>query len=218
MFIFLVLSILYLAGWSVMFFSTTFRWTFVTWSFFSVMACASVFLTVLSFILGVVCRYNFGKGLPRYRAYLNILISFAYYNFFEQSTPKNLKEMITDTTAVLISKRSISRQTKNLSPPTLQLSGLDPKFLLRAKSLLRAWDLDSLTTQGLIRLCPFHTLQLLWSGPLPMGRMVAVDFPVATLAPVTEALPVWPTIITTRQPIAITLGATVSSRANQNAG
>ncbi|KNZ79627.1 Transcription factor tau subunit sfc3 [Termitomyces sp. J132] len=66
MFIFLMLSILYLGGWSVMFFSTTFRWAFVTWRFFSIMATASVFLTVVSLVLGVVCRYNFGKGLLRY--------------------------------------------------------------------------------------------------------------------------------------------------------
>jgi len=66
MFAFLILSFLYLGGWFVMLFSTTFRWTFVTWQFFSVMASASVFLTLVSIILGVVCRYNFGKGLLRY--------------------------------------------------------------------------------------------------------------------------------------------------------
>jgi hypothetical protein len=66
MFIFLMLSILYLAGWGVMFFSTTFRWTFVNWMFFSIMATASVFLTLLSVVLGVICRFNFGKGLARY--------------------------------------------------------------------------------------------------------------------------------------------------------
>lgn len=66
MFGFLVISIIYLAGWGVMFFSTTFRWTFVTWRFFSIMASTSVFLTALSFILGVVCRFNFGKGLLKY--------------------------------------------------------------------------------------------------------------------------------------------------------
>ncbi|KAJ7124738.1 hypothetical protein C8R43DRAFT_1030586 [Mycena crocata] len=66
MIVFLGLSILYLAGWSVMFLSTTFRWTFVTWEFFGLMASASVFLTLVSFLLGVVCRFNFGKGLLRY--------------------------------------------------------------------------------------------------------------------------------------------------------
>ncbi|TEB39045.1 hypothetical protein FA13DRAFT_1725010 [Coprinellus micaceus] len=66
MFGFLVISVVYLAGWGVMFFSTTFRWTFVTWRFFSVMASASVALTCVAFILGVICRFNFDKGLLRY--------------------------------------------------------------------------------------------------------------------------------------------------------
>jgi len=65
MMIFLILSALYLAGWGVMFCSTTFRWTFTTWFFFSVMASTSVFLTLVGMILGIVCRLNFGKGLTR---------------------------------------------------------------------------------------------------------------------------------------------------------
>lgn len=66
MFIFLVLSLLYLGAWGVMFLADTFRWLFLTWRFFSLMAAASVLLTMGAFILGVICRYNFGKGLPRY--------------------------------------------------------------------------------------------------------------------------------------------------------
>jgi hypothetical protein len=66
MLIFLLLSTFYLAGWAVMFFSTTFLWTFSNWRFFAVNTCASMFLTVSCFFLGVVCRFNFGKGLVRY--------------------------------------------------------------------------------------------------------------------------------------------------------
>ncbi|KAJ7785881.1 hypothetical protein B0H16DRAFT_1670180 [Mycena metata] len=66
MIVFLGLSVLYLAGWGVMFLSTTFRWTFRTWNFFNIMATLSVILTLLSFALGVICRLNFGKGLLRY--------------------------------------------------------------------------------------------------------------------------------------------------------
>lgn len=66
MFAFLVLSLLYLGGWSVMFLADTFRWTFLTWMFFRIMAITSVFLTLSAFVLGVICRYNFGKGLMRY--------------------------------------------------------------------------------------------------------------------------------------------------------
>ncbi|KAH7915129.1 hypothetical protein BJ138DRAFT_201706 [Hygrophoropsis aurantiaca] len=66
MLIFLVLSLAYLVGWGAMFASPTFRWTYMTWTFFGVMTSASVFLTVISFVLGIVCRVNFGKGLVRY--------------------------------------------------------------------------------------------------------------------------------------------------------
>ncbi|KIJ68694.1 hypothetical protein HYDPIDRAFT_24949 [Hydnomerulius pinastri MD-312] len=66
MLIFLIMCLGYLGGWGAMFDSTTFRWTYMTWTFFGVMTSASVFLTLLSFILGIICRINFGKGLPRF--------------------------------------------------------------------------------------------------------------------------------------------------------
>jgi len=64
--IFLALCITYLCGWSLMFLSDTFRWTFVRWRLFSFITSASVLLAIFSFILGIVCRLNFGKGLPQY--------------------------------------------------------------------------------------------------------------------------------------------------------
>ncbi|KAI0786109.1 hypothetical protein C8Q75DRAFT_304199 [Abortiporus biennis] len=66
MHIFLFLSFLYLVGFSAMFAAPTFRWTWVTWDFFGVMASASVFLTFTSLVMGIICRCNFGKGLARY--------------------------------------------------------------------------------------------------------------------------------------------------------
>ncbi|KAI0080021.1 hypothetical protein K474DRAFT_381765 [Panus rudis PR-1116 ss-1] len=66
MLIFLVLSFGYLVGWSSMFVSKVFRWTFAQWRFFSIMACASVIITASTLALGVYCRVNFGKGLTRY--------------------------------------------------------------------------------------------------------------------------------------------------------
>ncbi|KAM6498386.1 hypothetical protein JOM56_006334 [Amanita muscaria] len=64
--LFLLLALLYIGCFGLMLVSTTFRWTFVTWPFFSVMASASFFLTCIALILGLVCRCNFGKGLLRY--------------------------------------------------------------------------------------------------------------------------------------------------------
>jgi hypothetical protein len=66
MMIFLVLSIGYLTGYGIMFVSDSFRWTFMEWRFFSFVSLASVLLTAFAFILGVVCRLNFGKGLSPY--------------------------------------------------------------------------------------------------------------------------------------------------------
>lgn len=66
MWIFLGMSVLYLVGWGAMFDSTTFRWTFATWRFFRIMVIAGAVLTLITFILGVFCRINFGKGLPQF--------------------------------------------------------------------------------------------------------------------------------------------------------
>lgn len=49
--------------------SISFRWTYMTWTFFGVMTSASVFLALVAFILGIVCRINFGKGLVRCREF-----------------------------------------------------------------------------------------------------------------------------------------------------
>jgi len=65
MLFFMLLSLLYLVGWSCMFISSTFRWLFVQWRFFSLVATASVLLALLALVLSVVCRLNFGKGLHR---------------------------------------------------------------------------------------------------------------------------------------------------------
>ncbi|KZT06306.1 uncharacterized protein LAESUDRAFT_737029 [Laetiporus sulphureus 93-53] len=63
---FLFLAVVYLAAWASMFIAPTFRWTFTQWRFFSVMASASLVISLVTLILGVCCRVNFGKGLPRY--------------------------------------------------------------------------------------------------------------------------------------------------------
>lgn len=66
MLIFLVLSFGWLLGWGVMFASVTFRWTFVQWRFFSLMASGSALLTLMACVMGLICRMNFGRGLLRY--------------------------------------------------------------------------------------------------------------------------------------------------------
>ncbi len=72
---FLAVAALILVGWATMFVAATFRWTYATWLFFSLMTTAAVLLTLTTLILGIVCRINFGKGLTRYRAYLSVRVS-----------------------------------------------------------------------------------------------------------------------------------------------
>jgi len=64
--VFLALCVMYSAGTGAMFSSDTFRWTFITWTFFAVMVTASAVLTLVCFLLGLVCRFNFGKGLSNH--------------------------------------------------------------------------------------------------------------------------------------------------------
>lgn len=64
---FLTLAVFYIGGWTFMFIADTFRWTFYEWTFFALISTASVVLMLISLILGIVCRLNFGQGLPRYR-------------------------------------------------------------------------------------------------------------------------------------------------------
>jgi hypothetical protein len=66
MIVFLVLSALYLVGWGLIFDSTTFRWTFVEWGFFGSTVTLSAILVLIGFVVGIICRLNFNKGLADY--------------------------------------------------------------------------------------------------------------------------------------------------------
>lgn len=67
MLIFLGIALYVIGGWAAMFLAATFRWTYATWLFFSLMTTAAVILALTTLTLGIICRLNFGKGLKRYR-------------------------------------------------------------------------------------------------------------------------------------------------------
>jgi len=64
--LFLATSLLLITAWGFLFMSRTFRWEFMEWKFFATMMVASAALLVITTILGVVCFYNFDKGLKRF--------------------------------------------------------------------------------------------------------------------------------------------------------
>ncbi|KAG8833768.1 hypothetical protein FRC17_010141 [Serendipita sp. 399] len=63
---FITICLLLISGWAALFACQTFRWLFREWSFFAAMSVASGIMMTATTILGVVCFYNFHKGLKRF--------------------------------------------------------------------------------------------------------------------------------------------------------
>lgn len=70
---FLAVAFIYIACWSIMFYSQVYRWTFVNWVFFACITVASFVVLVLVTVFAVLCWLNFGKGLAQYREYSLLL-------------------------------------------------------------------------------------------------------------------------------------------------
>lgn len=75
--IFLAMSSLYVASWAAMFASASFRWTFLDWRFFGLVASAAVLLTFSAVVTGIACRLGFGMGLPEHCMCCLFLLHFA---------------------------------------------------------------------------------------------------------------------------------------------
>ncbi|KAF5375349.1 hypothetical protein D9615_008029 [Tricholomella constricta] len=66
MVVFLGIAFVILSGWSIMFYSIVYRWSFMEWPYLGCFTVASLVLIIASVVLGVICRLNFGKGLAQY--------------------------------------------------------------------------------------------------------------------------------------------------------
>ncbi|KII83846.1 hypothetical protein PLICRDRAFT_147929 [Plicaturopsis crispa FD-325 SS-3] len=63
---FLVIGFIFIAGWSVMFYSQVYRWQFVQFPFFACITLEAFIVMIASCVLGAVCWRNFDKGLAHY--------------------------------------------------------------------------------------------------------------------------------------------------------
>ncbi|CDO70429.1 hypothetical protein BN946_scf184999.g70 [Trametes cinnabarina] len=63
---FLFLNVCYIVGWSVMFYSEVYRWTFIEWPFFGAATLVSFLVMVGALVFGIICWTGFGKGLAHY--------------------------------------------------------------------------------------------------------------------------------------------------------
>ncbi|CAL1697872.1 unnamed protein product [Somion occarium] len=57
---------IYIACWSIMFYSQVYRWTWIQWPFFASMTLTSLLVLIGCGILGIICWLNFDKGLAQY--------------------------------------------------------------------------------------------------------------------------------------------------------
>ncbi|KAI0668913.1 hypothetical protein C8Q78DRAFT_1080788 [Trametes maxima] len=63
---FLLLNLFYIIGWSVMFKSQVYLWTFIEWPFFGCTTIVSFMVLVGALVFGIICWTGFGEGLAHY--------------------------------------------------------------------------------------------------------------------------------------------------------
>ncbi|KAI3612725.1 hypothetical protein WG66_014612 [Moniliophthora roreri] len=87
---FVALGFIFFAASCIMFYSQVYRWTFYAWPNMGCFTTASIILFLASFVLGLLCRLNFGQGLSQY---LHAEAALASSNFapevFERDVEKN---------------------------------------------------------------------------------------------------------------------------------
>lgn len=66
--VFLAIAVLLEAGWSLMYDSLVWRWTWIQWPFFACLAVSAQAALLACLAIGIACRLNFGKGLKEYLA------------------------------------------------------------------------------------------------------------------------------------------------------
>ncbi|KZT69426.1 hypothetical protein DAEQUDRAFT_265307 [Daedalea quercina L-15889] len=100
---FMVVSFIYIACWSIMFYSQVYRWTFINWVFFASMTVLSFVVLVLTTVFGALCWLNFGKGLAQY---LDAEATLAKANFTPEVFPQ--EETVTKVSDVLSDDKTLS--------------------------------------------------------------------------------------------------------------
>nr|GAT60490.1 predicted protein [Mycena chlorophos] len=63
---FLSIALFLIGGWSIMFYSIVYRWSFITWPYLACFTVVSFILIIASAILGAICWRHFGEGLAEY--------------------------------------------------------------------------------------------------------------------------------------------------------
>jgi hypothetical protein len=87
------------------------------------MTSASVLLTMAAFVLGIICRFNFGKGLPRYlktQDYVESDDSVYSYGKGDEEDVEKVDFPSTNNSIVLPSDSFKRSDNTDMAPPGLQ--------------------------------------------------------------------------------------------------
>ncbi|KAF9264625.1 hypothetical protein L218DRAFT_925996 [Marasmius fiardii PR-910] len=115
---------------ALMFYSEVYRWTYHSWPNFACYVTGSLVLLIASFVLGILCRMNFGQGLSQY---LHAEAALASSNFaqevFEHDVEKN---HLSDTLGPVSDEKVKERQEHPIptyyTMPTLTMNGSGDRF------------------------------------------------------------------------------------------
>ncbi|KZT38548.1 hypothetical protein SISSUDRAFT_1128729 [Sistotremastrum suecicum HHB10207 ss-3] len=90
--------------WSIMFYSIVYRYTFLTWPFFATMTVTSFVLMISTFIIGIACYRNFGKGLAHYLHVQRVLVDSDFASEYFTHDPRKPTIAIDPETPALAKK------------------------------------------------------------------------------------------------------------------
>ncbi|TFK17461.1 hypothetical protein FA15DRAFT_676058 [Coprinopsis marcescibilis] len=130
---FLIMSFIILFTWLLMFYSIIYRWTFLQWPFLACLTVMSLLLLIANFVLGVICRTQFGKG---HREYLLAEEALSALDFTREvfSRDENREKFELPTPSrknSTASNHSLDKDNEELSTHqirTLEKGILDPKY------------------------------------------------------------------------------------------
>ncbi|KAF9004852.1 hypothetical protein BDZ89DRAFT_1145505 [Hymenopellis radicata] len=103
----------------IMFYSQVYRWTFVSWANLACFTVSSMLLIAASFILGIICMRNFGKGLAEYLHAESILESMDFSpEVFEHDVTRSHITLVETKPKRLLRKQSSASEYDAKSPYT----------------------------------------------------------------------------------------------------
>ncbi|KXN93354.1 hypothetical protein AN958_00278 [Leucoagaricus sp. SymC.cos] len=139
--VFFFLAFVIILGWSVMFYSLVYRWTFLQWPFLAGCSVSSFILIVCSTALAIACRLNFGRGLKQY---LHAEAALAKSGF----APEVFRHDEEKNTPFDLSTADLKESSFSPTSPTAKYQQPIPTYLIQPLPHNRPASIESTATVG----------------------------------------------------------------------